>query len=408
MAGKRSPLFVIFFTVFIDLVGFCIVLPLLPLFSQNFGANSLMIAVIVAIYSSMQFLFSPVWGRWSDRIGRRPMLLFSTCGATASYILLALGCGTAGTTAITIILVSRALAGFCGANITVAQAYIADVSPPEKRSKSMALIGVAFGLGFVFGPVIGGISMSWFGIMGPGFVAAAFCAANFISTYFLLPESLKPNSEPTKPRPRFAQWIHTLSHPRIGLVIGVFFLSTLCFTCFEVTLGLLVSKNFGLNFKEGPDARTISYLFAYCGIIGVFVQGGLVGRLVKTMGEPRLIALSLVLVAISLGPMAFFHHWAPLLIALAVLSVGTGLTRAPVFGLISILAPPSEQGATLGVAQSAGSLARVTGPLFVMPLFGIHPAWPYVASGVLAFATAVVVWQLLVPAHDKATASETA
>ena len=408
MSGKRSPLFVIFFTVFIDLVGFCIVLPLLPLFSQKFGANGFMIGVIMAIYSFMQFLFSPVWGRWSDRIGRRPMLLFSTCGATVSYILLALGCGAAGTTAITIILLSRALAGFCGANITVAQAYIADVSPPEKRSKSMALIGVAFGLGFVFGPVIGGISKSWFGNMGPGFVAAVFCAANFISTYFLLPESLKPNSEPVKPRPRFAQWIHTLSHPRIGLVIGVFFLSTLCFTCFEVTLGLLVGKNFGLDINEGSDVRTVGYLFAYCGIIGALVQGGLVGRLVKRMGEPRLIALSLVLVAVSLTPMPFFHHWTPLLIALAVLSLGTGLTRAPVFGLISILAPANEQGATLGVAQSAGSLARITGPLFVGTLFGIHPAWPYVASGALAFVTAVLVWQLLVPAHDKATASEAA
>src|SRR5580658_9704745 len=134
MAGKRSPLLVIFFTVFIDLVGFCIVLPLLPLFSKNFGANGLMIGAIMAIYSFMQFLFSPVWGRWSDRVGRRPMLLFSTCGAIVSYIIFALGCGAAGTTAIAIILFSRALAGFCGANITVAQAYIADVSPPEKRS----------------------------------------------------------------------------------------------------------------------------------------------------------------------------------------------------------------------------------------------------------------------------------
>jgi len=262
-------------------------------------------------------------------------------------------------------------------------------------------------LGFIFGPYFGSMGISWFGIMGPGWVAAAFCAVNFISTYFFLPESLKPGSEPAKRRPRFEQWIHTLSHPRIGLLVGVFFLSTFCFTCFEVTLGLLVSKNFGLNFKDPHDAKTIAYLFAYCGIVGVFVQGGMVGRLVKLMGEPRLIALSLTLVAVSLGPLAYIHHWGWLLVALAVLSVGSGLTRAPVFGLISILAPVNEQGATLGVTNSAGSLARITGPIFAATLFEIHPSWPYVISGALAFATAVIVWQLVVPAHGAAIAAET-
>ena len=401
MSSKRPQLGIIFLTVFIDLIGFGIVLPMLPLYSRNYGASGLVIGLIMGIYSFMQFLFSPVWGRWSDRIGRRPLLLFSTIGASISYLIFGFGAGAAGTTAILVFLFSRMLAGFCGANITVAQAYIADITPPEKRSKSMALIGVAFGLGFIFGPAIGGISMQYLGMSGPGWVAAALCAANFIGAYFLLPESLKPNSEHAKPRPRFMQWIHTLGHPRIGLLIGVFFLSTFCFTTFEVTLGLLVGKNFGLNIRNAHDVRTITFLFAYCGIVGVFVQGGMVGRLVKMMGEARLIALSLVLVAVSLGPIAFIHHWTPLLIALAILSIGTGLTRAPVFGLISILAPVNEQGATLGVAQSAGSLARITGPVFAATLFDFHPAWPYVVSGALAFVTAILVWQLIVPAGVK-------
>jgi MFS family permease len=404
MSSKRPQLGIIFLTVFIDLIGFGIVLPMLPLYSKNFGASGLVIGLIMGIYSFMQFIFSPMWGRWSDRIGRRPLLLFSTIGAAISYLIFGFGAGTTGNTAILIFLLSRMMAGFCGANITVAQAYIADITPPEKRSKSMALIGVAFGLGFVFGPAIGGISMQYLGMSGPGWVAAAFCAANFIGAYFLLPESLKPNSEHVKPRPRFTQWMHTLGHPRIGLLIGVFFLSTFCFTCFEVTLGLLVSKNFGLNFKDGHDVKTITWLFAYCGIVGVFVQGGMVGRLVKVMGEARLIALSLALVAVSLSPLAFIHHWTPLLIVLAVLSIGTGLTRAPVFGLISILAPVNEQGATLGVAQSAGSLARITGPVFAATLFDFHPAWPYVASGALSFVTAILVWQWIVPADARSRA----
>jgi multidrug resistance protein len=398
MTTKKPQLGIIFLTVFIDLVGFGIVLPLLPLYSKNFGASGWLIGLIAAIYSVMQFLFSPVWGRWSDRIGRRPLLLFSTVGAAVSYVIFALGAGTTGLTALMIFLFSRALAGFCGANITVAQAYIADITPPEKRSKSMALIGIAFGLGFIFGPAIGGLSLHHFGLSGPGWAAAVLCAANFIGAWFLLPESLQPGSEHAKQRPHLAQWMHTLNHPQIGLLTGVFFLSTLCFTAFEVTIGLLVSKNFHLDFTKGPDAKTITWLFVYCGIIGVFVQG-CVGRLIKSMGEKGLIILSSLLVGVSLAPLAFIHTWGLLLVALAVLSIGSNLTRAPVFGLISILAPHNEQGATMGVAQSAGSLARITGPIFAASLFDFHPSWPYVASGVLAFATALLTLRLAVPPH---------
>jgi MFS family permease len=276
----------------------------------------------------------------------------------------------------------------------------------------MALIGVAFGLGFIFGPAIGGMSLGgftvnlpgilhWkfegFGIAGPGWVASAFCLANFVGAYFLLPESLRPNSEHARTRPRMAQWLHTLGHPQIGLLIGVFFLSTFAFTCFEVTLGLLVSRNFGLNFKEPHGAGVITKLFVYCGVIGVLVQGGMVGRLVKAMGEARLIALSLVLTALSLGPLAFIHGWGLMLATLALLSLGSGLTRAPVFGLISILTPATEQGATLGVAQSAGSLARIVGPIFAATLFDAHPAWPYVTAAGLSMLSAVLVWFMIVP-----------
>lgn len=397
--SNHVRLLIVFLTVFIDLVGFGIVLPLLPLYTKSLGDSTGWITgAIVAIYSLMQFLFAPAWGRWSDRIGRRPLMLFGTLGAAVAYAIFALGAGATGMAAFAIIFGSRALAGFCGANLTVAQAYIADITPPDKRSKSMALIGVAFGLGFIFGPVIGGISLGKMGLAGPGWVASALCLLNFIGAWFMLPESLKPTSEHAPRRPRVAQWVHTLGHPQIGLLIGVFFLSTFAFTTFEMTLGLLVSKNFGLDFTKEHDSRIITMLFAYCGIVGVFVQGGLVGRLVKAMGEARLIALSLVLVAVSLGPLAFIYGWGMLLFALAVLSIGTGLTRAPVFGLISILAPANEQGATLGVAQSAGSLARITGPIFASTLFYQHPAWPYVTAGAMALVTAAVVLAWIVPA----------
>jgi predicted MFS family arabinose efflux permease len=240
---------------------------------------------------------------------------------------------------------------------------------------------------------------------GPGWAAAALCALNFVGAWFLLPESLQENSEHAKQRPHLDQWLHTLRHPQIGLLITVFFLSTLCFTSFELTIGLLVSQNFSLNFKDGHDAKTITWLFAYCGIIGVLVQGS-VGRLVKSMGEKGLIVLSSLLVAVSLGPMAFIHSWGMMYFALALLSIGSNLTRAPVFGLVSILSPQNEQGATIGVAQSAGSLARMIGPVFAGTLFDFHPSWPYVASGALALATGLLALRLVVPPHQPVTVAE--
>src|SRR2546423_6175684 len=160
---RKPSLLVIFFTVFIDLIGFGIVLPLLPIYSRNFGASGFMIGVIGASFSAMQFVFAPAWGRLSDRIGRRPVLLVSTAGAAASYLVFALGSALEGQTALLVILASRMLAGVCGANITVAQAYIADITPPEERSRRMGLIGIAFGLGFVFGPALGGLSHAHLG-----------------------------------------------------------------------------------------------------------------------------------------------------------------------------------------------------------------------------------------------------
>jgi DHA1 family tetracycline resistance protein-like MFS transporter len=402
---KKPSLLIIFLTVFIDLIGFGIVLPLLPIFAKNLEASGLTIGALMASYSAMQFIFAPIWGKLSDRIGRRPVLLVSTAGAAASYALFAIGSGMTGTTGLIVLFASRIFAGICGANITVAQAYIADITPPEERSKKMGLIGMAFGLGFIFGPAIGAFAMGHFGLTGPGWIAASFCAANFIFAIAKLPESLKPSSEHVAPRPRLGQWTHTLSQPKIGLLVGLFFLATFCFTCFETTLGLLVSKNFHIDLRNEKDAKVVGYLFAYCGIIGAFVQGGAIGRAVKKLGEPLLISLSLILVAISLAPMPFIHgagsfswrspSWLELLLVLAVLSIGSSLTRPPIFGLISILTPANEQGANIGVAQGAGSLARIAGPIFAASLFDHHPATPYVVCGVLSFFTGVIAWQFL-------------
>ncbi len=412
--GRKPSLLVVFLTVFIDLIGFGIVVPLVPIYSRHYGASGFVIGAIIASFSAMQFIFSPVLGRLSDRIGRRPVMLISTAGAALSYVLFAVGSGFENhAAALWALLIARIFAGICGANITVAQAYIADITPPEDRSKRMALIGVAFGLGFVFGPAISGIALKLFGVTGPGWAAAALCTANFVLAYSILTESLQPSSGHAAKRPRFTQWGHTLSQPKIGLLILIFFLATFAFSCFETTLPLLVSDNFnlGITVDETKPAMTVISLFVFCGIIGVFIQGGAIGRLVKIFGEPKLIALSLVLTGIALALLPFIKGdgqlkwlavlhatdwpWIKILLVLALLSIGSSLTRAPLFGLLSNLTPANEQGATIGVAQSAGALARIVGPLFAATLYLQVPMLPYVICGGLAILTGLLAWQYL-------------
>ena len=397
---KKPSLLVIFLTVFIDLVGFGIVLPLLPIFARTLEASGLVIGLLMASFSAMQFVFAPVWGRLSDRIGRRPVLLVSTAGAAISYALFAVGSGQTGSAALTLLFVSRLFAGICGANITVAQAYIADITPPEERSKRMGLVGMAFGLGFIFGPALGGLGLKFGNVTTPGWIAAALCAVNFLFAWARLPESWQPGAAAAAQRPRWEQVRHTLARPGIALLVLVFFLATFSFACFETTLGLLVSLNFGLKFETIKGVvhvydDKVVYLYTFCGLVGALVQGGPLGRAVKKLGEPTLIAVSLLLVALSLGTLPFIHGWALLLTSLAALAIGSSLTRPPVFGLLSQLTPADEQGATLGVAQSAGSLARIFGPLFAATLFDVKPAWPYLACAGVSLLAGLLAWSKL-------------
>jgi MFS family permease len=246
------------------------------------------------------------------------------------------------------------------------------------------------------------------------------CAINLLLAFFILPESWTPSAEHVAPRARFAQWKHTLRQPTVGLLVVIFFLATFCFTCFELTLGLIISRNFGLDLQNDGDlhiARRIAgTLFMYCGIVGAFVQGGPIGRLVKRFGERKLIAWSLFVTGASLALVPFVHGdihqsgelswkllfssnggaWWALLGVLALLSIGTGLTRPPLFGLLSNLTPANEQGATIGIAQGSGSLARIAGPMFAGAFFQAHPSLPYFVCAAIAVATGIIGWLYLV------------
>jgi MFS family permease len=389
---RKTSVPIIFLTVLIDLIGFGLLLPLIPVYCKNFGATGWEIGAIVASYSAMQFLFSSVWGRLSDRVGRRPVLLSSTACACLSYVIFAIGSHFTGSTALLIILASRIFAGICGANITVAQAYIADITPPEQRSARMGLVGMAFGLGFVLGPPLGGLSSQKFGISAPGWVAASLCAINFIWAFARLGESWKPSAHYETQRPHFEHWMHVLRMPRLNLLVAIFFLATFCFACFETTIGLLIIQKFNIDTKKALG--TVSWTILYCGLVAAVSQGG-VRPMVKRLGEPRLIAVSLFLAAIGLALIPFVNGWPAFLLVLAVFAIGSNMTRPPVFGMISILTPAHEQGATMGVAQGAGSLARILGPVFATGVFVFHPSVPYLVCAVLCFILSLVAARFL-------------
>lgn len=391
---KKSSLLIIFLTVFIDLIGFGIVIPLLPRYADQFGASGLEIGFIISSYSIAQFFFSPFWGKLSDRIGRRPIILISTAGSTFSYVLFAIASQSS---ELWMLLLSRTFAGTAGANLSVASAYIADMTSEKNRSKGMSLIGIAFGLGFILGPAIGAFSAKGFGTLSaPGWVAATICGTNFILACLMLGESRKATSQSAVDRPKFEQWKHTFKQAQLGFLIGIFFLAIFCFACFESTLPLLLHHFFEY------DQTQLGYFFAYCGLIALIVQGA-VGRLVKRFGEPLLICVSLIGVSLSLALLPFATSLPKMLIALGLYSAFSGINRAPTMGMISLAAPKNEQGITLGVAQSAGTLARIYGPLFAATLYEFKIQLPYVICAFFALIASFLTWIFLIKVRSSKT-----
>ena len=369
-----SPLVVIFVTVFIDLLGFGIIIPLLPFYAESFGASGLAIGLLGTSFSLMQFLFSPIWGRWSDRIGRKPIILVGLMGSCLSYLALALS------TSLAMVFVARVIGGIAGANIPTAQAYIADVTTPENRAKGMGMVGAAFGLGFIFGPAIGGL-LSHFSPETPMWFASALCLANFIAAWFLLPES-RAASAATKGLGRMEAFRHALGKPALLLLLSLFFLVTLAFSGFEATFAIFSEARFGYT------SSTIGFVFAFIGVVLALVQGVLVGKVVKRIGERRLIPLAIAAIAIGIGLIPFVWNVPTLLGALGILAVGMGFNNPSLTSMVSKVADPDDQGGILGLASSLGSLGRVVGPAWGGYLYDSHGMQaPYVSAAMLmAFA----------------------
>ena len=351
-----TPLIIIFVTVFIDLIGFGMVIPILPFYAETppYNATPFEIGLLFAIYSWMQFFFSPVLGRLSDRYGRRPILFISLMGSALGYFVM----GLAGSLAM--VFVGRIIGGITGGNISTAQAYIADVTSKENRAKGMGMFGAIFGLGFILGPAIAGI-LSKYGVHVPFYFAAVLSFVNAMALYFILPESITPGAPHEERKGRIAELTEAFREKEFGIVNLVYFLLITAFSIMTYAFVLFTAYRYGYNAEQN------GYLFTYVGIVAIIGQGVLFHRLVKTVGETKLTVLGCLLMAGSLLVFPFLGPAAGGLTALlavtAVLSIGNAFASPSLTSLASKISPEDKQGASLGIMQSGASLARAIGPM---------------------------------------------
>ena len=354
-----KPIIIIFVTVLIDLIGFGIVIPVLPFYASTepFNATPFQLGMIVASYSIMQFIFSPVFGSVSDKYGRRPVLFFSLLGTALGFLIVGFA------TTLWMLFAGRILDGITGGNISTAQAYISDVTTRKNRAKGMGLIGAAFGIGFVLGPALGGI-LSKYGAHVPFIVAAAMALANAIALYFFLPESLKMNAqtdEASRSVHRFAAIFESLRQPNFRLITIIYFFIVVGFSVMTTSFTLYTIQRFDYNAAQN------GWLFVYIGVLAVILQGGLFGRLSAWAGESRLVVAGCVMLTVSLFSVPFVGPQTggliALLLGIALFSIGNSIASPALTSLASKNAADHDQGKALGVMQSGASLARAIGPI---------------------------------------------
>ena len=392
--ASRNAILMVALVVLVDITGFGLILPLLPFWAERLGANPFEVGLILTVYAAAQFLFTPVLGALSDRIGRRPVILVSLLIEAAGFALTAL----AGT--LPFLLVARFIGGLGASNIGSAQAVVADVTAPKDRARGMGMVGAAIGLGFVVGPALGGV-LAGLGPTVPFWAALVVALLNALLVLFLLPETRGKRPAAVRGAQRFtlfAGWRRAIHTPAIARLILINLLFTLAFAGMETVVPLFTQREFGwLATQNG-------YLFTYVGVIIVVMQGGMVGQLVKRFGERGLQIAGLGLLAIGLGLLPFSGTLALLLIALALISIGDGAVTPTNNALLSLATPPEAQGETLGLSQGMGSLGRMIGPLIAGALFGVSIGSPFVVgAGLAVVALLVALPHIAMPSHNHAT-----
>ncbi len=382
----RSRLVVLYLTVFIDLLGFGVILPVLPFLAERFGANGFWVGAVLTAYSAAQLVGAVFLGRISDRFGRRPVLLFSLIGSAISLTAMGLANN------LTLLLLSRVLAGAFGGSITTAQAYIADVTTPADRTRYMGMLGASIGMGFIFGPAIGA-GLSGFGFGVTAFAAAALALANFIFGYVALPESHRPSGEASRSADVEAKsLIVALQHPSVGRILAATFLTTFAFVGMEATYALLGQARYGL------DAGGLGLIFTFIGVIIAIIQGGLIGRLNARLGERTLALIGSVIVGVTLAMLPLAPILSTSILVLGLMAAGQGILTPTLSSLLSLAGDADEQGGILGLGQSVSAGARAVGPLIAGWLFDRGIALPYVAGAVLTFFAAWILAGVIVRA----------
>lgn len=380
---------VIYLTLFLDLLGFGLILPQLQYYADHFGATPFQVGLLMAVYSLMQFVMAPVWGQLSDRVGRRPILLVSIAGSILAYVLFAIAQD------VTLLFVSRILAGITAANLSAAQAYLTDITAPEERARAMGMIGAAFGVGFILGPALGGVLGGWGGNPAIGGAGALLALVNFTAAFVFLGESLPPelrgrhSSGYRLPLANLPQVLHLKG---IGALATILFFTVFAFSTLESTFVLLAVRQYRFTVEQ------VGWVFALVGLMAAIVQGGLIGPLTRRFGEVPLLITGLVLQAPCFALLAHVPNNRILVGALAVVSVGNALGNPSLMSLLSRFAPEDRRGEVFGVTQGLGSLARVLGPVWGGWSFGAlgYPA-PYHSSAVVLALVALgcVAWAAL-------------
>lgn len=355
---------VLFTAVLVDMLGFGIVMPVLPFYATALDASPLQVTLIIASFSAMQLVSSPLWGRVSDRRGRRPLLIAGLFASAVSYLIFGLA------ESVAVLLLSRMTAGAAGGTISVAQAYIADTTTHDERAHGLGLLGAASGLGVMLGPALGGFVSQWGGLAAPGFVAAGLCTLNGIAAVAFLPESRPRGSarDNTGETATMSGWFNTMTRYPLSLLLTVYFLTISAFTAMSALLALFAEARFGLQ------ADDVGLLFALAGATTVVVRGVLLGRLVKRFGEPFTVRLGAIglLCALAAIPLIPSAPW--LWFVVPLYAFGAGTLFPALASLVSRATDDASQGSVLGGSQVVGGLGRVIGPVwagFVFQSIGI-------------------------------------
>jgi DHA1 family tetracycline resistance protein-like MFS transporter len=394
-APPKGALFTIFLIVFMDLLGFGIIIPLLPLYASQYHASALDVGLLFSIYSGCQFVASPILGALSDRYGRRPILIFSQLGSAIGYLLLGVVMqlhGLSPNTALLLIYLSRFIDGISGGNISTAQAYISDVTTSENRAKGMGVIGAAFGIGFAMGPALGALLVTIHPAY-PGYFAAAMSFGAMLQTCFRLQESRVHNPASS------SAWLHPsrfapiLRHSKLVQLLAIAFISMAAFVMLESMAALFLNSPRTFNFRNWQ----VGLYYGYLGVIIAIIQGGFIGRLTKHFGEWPLAILGPVFVATGMLMTAFtgFHPILTImLIGGAINATGRSLQTPTLYALISQSTDPNEQGLIFGLNQGLSSIARVIGPVIAAAAFGVHVSGPFIVGASIILVAGLWTWSL--------------